>query len=263
MYFQPRKVGFLSLQESKQFGSDVDRKKNFIDDSKGADSSGLKLGSAKVSNLRLEDASGQGLNTSSKSKRPALLGSPEGKADMPLKQPATPTASPSKPAFRRNRMLVGNTIKQKPRNPSVGPASAPSAPVYFNLLCLGKDGVGKSSFLKDFIEKVFDKKQVVDRFEKKLVEYVTERKWIDGKRRFVVNLIDSQGYCDEYLVDRWMDDTKKYVYKKVIYLVNARWRPTGNSKPVPVHPLRRRTIMWSIQGSICASTSLILNLDST
>ena len=86
-------------------------------------------------------------------------------------------------------------------------------PAYFNLLCVGRSKVGKSSFLEKLILKAFGKKEVIDRNEQGFVEHITERK--DDKRRYILNVIDSKGYSDDYLVDEWFEDIKKLIKGKV------------------------------------------------
>lgn len=86
-------------------------------------------------------------------------------------------------------------------------------PAFFNLLCVGKTNVGKSSFLERLIFKTFGKKEVIDRSEKGFVEHITERK--DGNRRYVLNVIDSKGYSEDYSVYKWYEDIKTLIKGKV------------------------------------------------
>jgi len=87
-----------------------------------------------------------------------------------------------------------------------------SKPCYFNLLCIGREKVGKSSFLERLIFKAFGKKSVIDRNEKGFVEHITERR--DGNRRYILNVIDSKGYSEDYPVDQWFADVKKLIKGK-------------------------------------------------
>lgn len=85
---------------------------------------------------------------------------------------------------------------------------------YFNLLCIGREKVGKSTFLERLIFKAFGKKSVIDRDEKGFVEHITERK--DGNRRYILNVIDSKGYSEDYPADQWFSDVKKLIKGKVL-----------------------------------------------
>lgn len=93
-------------------------------------------------------------------------------------------------------------------------------PAYFNLLCVGKSNVGKSSFLERLIFKAFGKKEVIDRSEKGFVEHITERK--DGNRRLILNVIDSKGYAGDYTVDKWYEDIKTLIKGKVFFVYPVR-----------------------------------------
>lgn len=86
-------------------------------------------------------------------------------------------------------------------------------PAYFNLLCIGRSKVGKSTFLERLIFKAFSKKEVIDRTEQGFVEHITERK--DGNRRYILNVIDSKGYSTDYSADKWFEDVKTLIKGKV------------------------------------------------
>lgn len=90
-----------------------------------------------------------------------------------------------------------------------------SKPCYFNLLCIGRQNVGKSTFLERLIFKAFGKKSVIDRSEKGFVEHITERR--DGNRRYILNVIDSKGYSEDYPADQWFSDIKTLIKGKVLY----------------------------------------------
>jgi len=86
-------------------------------------------------------------------------------------------------------------------------------PLYFNVLCVGRERVGKSPFLDDLILKIFNKQNIIDHREQKFVEYTSEKR--ENGRRVVITCIDSWGYCEEYPVDKWYTDIKHYLKGKV------------------------------------------------
>ena len=88
-----------------------------------------------------------------------------------------------------------------------------SKPVYFNVLCVGKSRTGKSTFLEQLILRIFGKSNIIDQQEQKIIEYVSERK--DRNGRFVLNCIDTKGYCDEYPADAWFANIEKLISGKV------------------------------------------------
>ena len=114
--------------------------------------------------------------------------------------------------FRTNRIRLGRGMMSKFYSANI----KTTGPTYFNLLCVGKEKVGKSSFLEHLIKNVFGKIQVVDRKEKTFVEYVSERRDEHTNGRFILNCIDSKGYSDDYPVDRWYNDLKNLIFSKVL-----------------------------------------------
>lgn len=91
--------------------------------------------------------------------------------------------------------------------------SEPSKPVYFNVLCVGKSRTGKSTFLEQLILRIFGKSKIVDKQEQKIIEYVSEKK--DRNGRFVLNCIDTKGFCEEYPADAWFANIEKLINGKV------------------------------------------------
>lgn len=112
---------------------------------------------------------------------------------------------PIKPKTRTNhRLRFGKGLYSNTDN----------KPVYFNLMCIGKEKTGKSKFLEELIEKVFHKKKIIERDEHKIVEYISEKKDYNHNR-FIMTCIDTKGYSATYPADRWFSDVEQHILGKV------------------------------------------------
>lgn len=103
---------------------------------------------------------------------------------------------------------VSNAIREAKLNET-------AKPVYFNVMIVGEENLGKSDFLDKFLSQVYNsKKKIVNKNSHKITEYIIERN--EGGLRYVLNLIDSPGWnASNRPIKDWYVNIKDYLTKKM------------------------------------------------